>query len=43
MTGEYTIGETDFEYWARLWKVSASDPEVAGEEWVISWSAFRNT
>src|SRR5215468_9360689 len=31
----YAIGETDFECWDRLWKASASDPELDGEEWVI--------
>ena len=34
MTEGYTIGETDFEYWGRLWKACASDPEVDGEQWV---------
>ena len=31
---DFAIGETDFEYWGRLWKACASDPEVDGEEWV---------
>ena len=31
---DFAIGKTDFEYWGRLWKASANDPEVAGEEWV---------
>jgi hypothetical protein len=30
----YAIGETEFEYWDRLWKANPSDPEVDGEEWV---------
>jgi hypothetical protein len=30
----YSIGETDFECWGRLWKARASDPEVDPEEWV---------
>ena len=41
MTEGYTIGEpdfasgkTDFEYWGRLLKACASDPEVDGKEWV---------
>jgi len=23
---DFAIGETDFEYWGRLWKASANDP-----------------
>jgi hypothetical protein len=34
MTEEYVLGETDFECWNRLWKASASDPDVDPEEWV---------
>jgi hypothetical protein len=30
----YSIGETDFECWGRLWNAKASDPEVDPEEWV---------
>jgi len=35
LTEGYSIGETDFECWGRLWKACASDPEVEGEEWVV--------
>jgi hypothetical protein len=31
---DFAIGKTDFECWGRLWRASASDPEVPGEEWV---------
>ena len=31
---EYSIGQTDVEWWGRLWMARASDPEVDGEEWV---------
>jgi hypothetical protein len=31
---DFAIGKTDFEYWGRLWKACASDPEVDGEEWL---------
>jgi hypothetical protein len=34
VTEEYSIGETDFECWDRLWNADASDPEIDGEEWV---------
>jgi hypothetical protein len=34
LTEGYSIGETDVECRARLWKARASDPEVDGEEWV---------
>ena len=34
LTEGYSIGETDFQCWGRLWKACASDPEVEGEEWV---------
>jgi hypothetical protein len=30
----FTIGETDFECWGRLWKAYPGDPEIEGEEWV---------
>ena len=43
----YTIGETEFECWDRLWKAHASDPDVEGEEWVSYLAAiqehFRNS
>jgi hypothetical protein len=29
---DFAIGRTDFYYWGRLWKASAGDPEVDGEE-----------
>jgi hypothetical protein len=34
LTEGYSIGESDFECWGRLWKAHASDPETDGEEWV---------
>jgi hypothetical protein len=34
MTEGYTIGETDFECWNRLWNASPSDPDLDAEEWV---------
>jgi len=34
MTKRYSIGQTDFECWASLWKACPSDPEVDAEEWV---------
>ena len=33
-TKRYSVGETDFECWSRLWKACASHPELDGEEWV---------
>jgi hypothetical protein len=30
---DFAIGQTDFEYWGRLWKARTDDPEVEGEEW----------
>lgn len=34
LTEERTLGETDFECWCKLWKASASDPDVDSEEWL---------
>ncbi len=34
MTEECMLGETDFECWCKLWKASASDPDVDSEEWL---------
>lgn len=34
MTGDYTIGKTEFERWNKLWKARLSDPDVDSEEWV---------
>src|SRR6516164_7923361 len=34
LMGGYSIGETDFECWGRLWKARGSDPEIDPEEWV---------
>lgn len=34
MNKRYSIGQTDFECWSRLWKACPSDPEVDAEEWV---------
>jgi len=33
LMGGYSIGETNFECWGRLWKARASDPEIDPEEW----------
>jgi hypothetical protein len=41
MQCEYTIGETEFECWDRLWKACASDPDVDGEEWVSYLAAIQ--
>ena len=29
---DFAIGKTDFEYWGRLWKACASDPEIDDED-----------
>ena len=34
MTEAYSLGETDFECWDKLWKASPSDPDADSEEWV---------
>ena len=34
VTGEYAIGEPEFECWTTLWKARLSDPDIDGVEWV---------
>ena len=34
LTGEFTIGVIELEFWNKLWKARPSDPDVDSEEWV---------